>query len=278
VAQQKSEKVTQQELREPDAFQEIGWQAQDWIIKHQKTLLTLMGVLAVGGLVAGLVNWWSERSDRQAAKELGAALTVLDRPVVTAETPVPPADATKPPFKSQKEQDEALVKSLTDFRKANGGSTAATTAALALGKAQYRLGDYEGALGSFGEFLKKAGDKDPLRVAALEGQGYTQEAQGKFAEAAQTFEQMGKAEAGGYLAGMGQYHQARMLVLQGKKEEAAKLLSEIPEKFPNTAAARQSTERLALLATQGVKVPAKPEPTAPAPQPGAPAAAPQEAK
>jgi tetratricopeptide (TPR) repeat protein len=235
--------------------------------------------LALGGLVAGLESWWSERSDRQAAKELGAALAVLDRPVLTAETPVPPTtDASKQPFKSQKEQDEALVKSLTDFRKANGGSNAATTAALALGKAQYRLGDHVGALASFDEFLKKAGQKEPLRAAALEGRGYTLEAQGKFDEAAQAFEQMGKAEAGGYLAGMGPYHQARMLILQGKKEEGAKLLSEISEKHPNTAAARQATERLALLATQGVKPPPKAEPTAPAPQQGAPAAAPQEAK
>jgi tetratricopeptide (TPR) repeat protein len=274
VAQQKSEKVNEQELRQPDAFQEVGWEIQDWIIKHQKMILTTLGLLAVGGLVAGLVSWWSERSDRQAAKELGAALAVLDRPVVTAETPVPPTtDPSKPPFKSQKEQDEALVKSLTEFRSKNGGTHSAATAALPLAKAQYRLGKYDDALVAFGEFLKQAPKNDPLRVSALEGQGYTYEAQGKTAEAEKAFQEMAKEDAGGYLAGMGQYHQARMLILQGKKDEAAKLLVEIPEKNPNTAAARQASERLNVLASQGVKIPTPAPAATPAATPPA-----QEAK
>lgn len=275
MAQQKSEKVTQQELRQPDAFQEMGWKAQDWFAKHQRTIGGVVGVLLVGGLIAGLVNWWSERSERQASKDLGAALEVLERPVVAGELPMQPMEGSKPPFKSQQEQDEALVKSLSEFRQAHGGTSAAATAALPLAKAEYRLGQYDAALTHFGDFLKKAAPNEPLRVAALEGQGYAYEAQGKLAEAQQAFGEMAKTEGGGYLAGMGQYHEARMLILQGKKEEAAKLLSEIPEKHPNSAAARQATERLALLATEGVKPPAKAEPAA---QQGTSAAAPQEAK
>jgi tetratricopeptide (TPR) repeat protein len=275
VAQQKSEKVIQQELRQPDAFQEVGWKAQDWIVKHQSTLLSVLGLLMVGGLVAGLVNWWSERTERQAAKDLGAALAVLDRPVLEGNVTAQPMDGSKPPFKSQQEKDEALVKSLAEFRQSHGGTEASATAALPLAKAEYRLGQYDAALTHFGDFLKQAAQSEPLRVAALEGQGYAYEAQGKLAEAQQAFQQMAKAEAGGYLAGMGQYHEARMLILQGKKEEAAKLLSELPEKHPNTAAARQATERLALLATEGVRPPAK---AAPAAQQDTPAAAPQEAK
>ena len=66
------------------------------------------------------------------------------------------------------------------------------------------------------------------------------------------------------LNGMGEYHKGRVLVLQGKKDDAAKVFADIPGKFPNTAAARMATERLNLLASQGVKVPpvAKPAPAA----------------
>lgn len=271
----KSEKATQRELRQPDTFQEFGLEAESWVSKHSSVVVGVV-VAALGvGLIVAIVSWVGDRKETRAAKELGAALVVLDRPVVsTGEAQLQPTDGSEPPFKTDKEKDEAVVKSLTDFREKNKGTRPAATAALPLGKAEYRLGNYDAALAAFGDALKEAPKNDPLRVSALEGQGYTFEAQGKYAEASQAFEQMGKDDAGGYLAGMGQYHQARMLILQGKKDDAAKLLADIPEKFPNTAAARQATERLNLLATQGVKVPT---PAPAAPQQGA-AAAPQETK
>lgn len=272
----KSEKATQRELRQPDTFQEFGLEAESWVSKHSSLVVGAV-VAALGvGLIVAIVSWVGDRKETRAAKELGAALVVLDRPVVnTGEAQLQPTDGSEPPFKTDKEKDEAVVKSLTDFREKNKGTRPAATAALPLGKAEYRLGNYDAALAAFADVLKEAPKNDPLRVGALEGQGYTYEAQGKYPEAAQSFEQMGKEDAGGYLAGMGQYHQARMLILQGKKDDAAKMLADIPEKFPNTAAARQATERLNLLATQGVKVPT---PAPAAPQQGAPAAAPQETK
>jgi hypothetical protein len=54
---------------------------------------------------------------------------------------------------------------------------------------------------------------------------------------------------------MGQYHQARILVAQGKKEEAAQLLADLKSSQTNTAAGRLATERLAVLAAEGVKIP-----------------------
>jgi predicted negative regulator of RcsB-dependent stress response len=59
---------------------------------------------------------------------------------------------------------------------------------------------------------------------------------------------------------MGRYHQARILVQQGKKDEAAQLLADLKSAQPESAAGRLATERLAVLAAQGVKVP---EPKAP---------------
>ena len=55
---------------------------------------------------------------------------------------------------------------------------------------------------------------------------------------------------------------ARVLILQGKKEDAAKELAQIPGEHPNSAAARMATERMNVLASEGVKVPpvAQPKP------------------
>jgi hypothetical protein len=74
---------------------------------------------------------------------------------------------------------------------------------------------------------------------------------------------MAKVESGEFLQGMGRYHQGRILAQQGKSDEAARVLAELKTAQSETAAGRLATERLAVLAAKGVKVP---EPEAPAAQ------------
>lgn len=76
---------------------------------------------------------------------------------------------------------------------------------------------------------------------------------------------MARVQAGEFLQGMGEYHQARILAAQGKKDEAAQLLADLKVSQANAAAGRLATERLAVLAAQGVKVP-EPKTAPPAPQ------------
>ncbi|PTL86006.1 hypothetical protein DAT35_04090 [Vitiosangium sp. GDMCC 1.1324] len=247
--------MTKQELRAPDAFQLYGAEASDWLMKRSQIIGAAVAVVIVGGLVAALVHYFSNRGEEQASKQLGSALGVLGRPVVVTSEQLQAAPGEEPPFKSDKEKDEGIVKSLSDFRAAHKGTDAAVTAALPLGKAQYRLGDYDGALASFGEYTKEANKKDPLMASAYEGQGYAHEAKGQLDQALASFQEMAKVDSGEFLQGMGQYHQARILVAQGKKDEAAQILADLKASQANTAAGRMATERLAVLAAQGVKVP-----------------------
>jgi tetratricopeptide (TPR) repeat protein len=258
----KSEKMTQRELKQPDAFQRVGAEARDWLAARQTLVALAVGVVLVGGLIVALLSYLSTRSEARAAKELGSVLEILERPVVpTPEgTQAPAATGDKAPFRTAQEQDQALVKALTDFRAAHKGTASATTAALPLGKAEYRLGNTDGALAAFADYLKNAPQNDPMRAAALEGQGYAYEAQQQYDQALASFDEMSKVDAGGYLEGMGQYHRARILILQGKKDDAAAVLVKLPVDHPGSAAARLSTERTALLAAEGVKIPPPPEP------------------
>lgn len=267
MAGTKSEKIRQKELRAPDTFQKVGADARDWLIQRQKLIGIAAAVLILGGVGVAIATEVSKNSEAKAAQALGQALAVLERPVEGVEPPQP--GDTETPFKTLRERDEALVKALTDFRKEHGGTRSAATAALALGKAEFRLGNHAGAQAAFGDYLKGAAQNDPLRAGALEGQGYALEAEKKYDEAIKAFEQMGTAGGGEYLVGMGDYHKGRMLILQDKKEEAAQVLSKVSTDHPNTAAARMAGERLAVLASQGVKVPA--------PAPAQPAAAGQDA-
>ncbi|HYO65590.1 MAG TPA: tetratricopeptide repeat protein [Archangium sp.] len=258
---EKSEKMTKQELSAPDAFQLYGAEASDWLMKRSQIISTVAVVLVVGGLIAALVQYFNNRSEEAAAKQLGQTLESLERPVVEG-VPLQPAAGELPPFKSEQERNETTVTELTKFRTDHKGTEAALTAALPLGKAQYRLGKYDDAVATFGEYTKDAPKGSALLTAAYEGQGYAHEAKGQLDQALESFKQMSKAESSGeFMQGMGQYHQARILAAQGKKDEAAQLLADLKASQGNGAAGRLATERLAVLAAQGVKVP-EPAPAA----------------
>ena len=261
----KSEKMTQKELKQPDAFQRVGAEARDWLVGRQTIVALAVGVVLVGGLVVALISYFSNRGEAKAAKELGAVLEILERPVVptpegTQAQPVAAGDKT--PFRTVQEQDGKLVEDLTAFRNNHKGTTSAMTAALPLAKAQFRLGKVDEALAAYAEYLKDAPQNDPMRAGALEGQGYAYESQQKYDQALASFDEMSKVDAGGYLEGMGQYHRARILILQGKKDDAAAILVKLPVDHPGSAAARLATERTSLLAAEGVKIPPPPEPAA----------------
>lgn len=250
-----ADKLTRKELKQPDAFQAAGAQAQSWFQERQKAILIVLGVILVGGLGVALATYLSNRSDQQAAKSFGDALKPLSREVAAGESAPVVAEGEDPPFKSQKEKDEALVKALAEFKQQNSGSKAAATAAITLAQANFRLGKLDDALAGFDDYLKAAPTDDPLRAAALEGKGYVFEAKGDYDKALTAFEQLGRENKTEFLTGMGPYHRARVLLAQGKKDEAAKEFSSIAQQFPNTAAARMSQERLSSLVAAGVTPP-----------------------
>jgi tetratricopeptide (TPR) repeat protein len=258
-----AEKMTRKELRAPDALQRAGLEARHWMEGREK--LVAGAVVAVVALVfcVFLIKYLSERGERMAQQRLGAALIPLTRPVLEpgqkAPTHVPEAEK---PFASQKEKDEAIVAALTRFRDEHRRTRSATTAALPLAQSLSRLGRFDDALKTYDEYLESAPSGDPLRAAAVEGKGYAYEAKGQLDDALREYDQLARMQNTEFLEGMGLFHRARILILQGKKDEAAKALSEIPPAFPNSAAARMATERMNLLASQGVKVPPPPAPPA----------------
>ncbi|MEN9797649.1 MAG: hypothetical protein RL653_1345 [Pseudomonadota bacterium] len=251
-----SDKLDKKELKAPDAFQAAGAQAQGWLQANEKTVaLGVAGVL-VAGLGVGIVNWAGRRSDEKSARELGAALKPLERGVdVTGFAAAGATDPSTVPFKSQAEKDQAVVESLEAFRNGHSGSPAAATAGLPLAQSQLRLGKYDEALAAFDAFLASAKAGDPLRSAALEGRGYAYEGKGQLDKAYEAFAQLSKENSTPFLEGMGPYHQARVLLAQGKKDDAAKGFAEVSAKFPKSAAGRMAQERVSALVAQGVVPP-----------------------
>jgi len=128
------------------------------------------------------------------------------------------------------------------FRSRRIDSPYANIAALPLAQCLYRMGHKESekvALALFSEYLvsvplghpshpELGKDFPPAaaqeRVEALVGQGYVYEAQRMYDQALASFEQASR-EVGGKR--IGEYHRARIFILQGKKFEAAAILDRL---------------------------------------------------
>lgn len=254
-------KDEQKELKQPDEFQKLGQEAVPFLEKNGKQVAMGLGAVLAVGLVIAIAASMSGRGEEQAGREFGAALRVLERPVNA--NPGETKAGEEPPFKTEAEKDEALVKALTDFRSKHSGRKAAASAALPLAQALLRQGKADQASPLIDEFLSKSDANDPLRPAAYEARGYALEAQKKYDEALAAFDTLAKENKTDFLKGMGQYHRARVLILKGDTAGAAKTLSEIEAVAPNTAAARLAKERMTVLASQGVEIPkAAPAPAA----------------
>jgi tetratricopeptide (TPR) repeat protein len=257
-----ADKMTKKELKQPDALQRAGLEASSWLEGKEKLLVAGVVALVLLGLVVAIVDALGDRSQRRAQSALGAALEPVLRSVAEEGAPPPEgADTEKPPFASQQAKDEAVVSSLTAFRKEHPGTRSAATAGLPLGQALYRLGRHDEAIKAFDDFLAGVEKDAPLRAVALEGKGYAHEAKGELDRALAAYEQLVGHKGGGFLDGMGKLHRGRVLELQNKRDEAAQVYAAIPAEHPNSAAARQALERLNLLASQGVNVPVPKAPT-----------------
>lgn len=242
------------ELKSPDEFQKLGQQAVPFLEQHGKNIvLGVIAFVAVGGGVA-LVSHIQKRGNEAAMYEYGAALKVLDREVNANA----PADAPKdedPPFKTEKEKDEAIIAKLTAFRTENKGKKSATNAALPLAQAMLRQGKADDALKLAEEYLKDADPADPLRPVALETRGYALESTGKLDEAVGAFEKLAQENKTDFMKGMGLYHHARILEKKSDLTGAMKRYGEVTASASDSSAARLAKERMALLAAKGVAMP-----------------------
>ncbi|MGZ6028793.1 MAG: tetratricopeptide repeat protein [Myxococcaceae bacterium] len=243
--------MSRQELRAPDAFQRVGIEAEGWVAHRKNLVVGAVVALIVVGFGIALARTLSERRELKARTALGTALGVLARPV---QGDLPPGSTDEAaPFKSEQERDQASAAALAGVLGAFPGTRAALTATLPLTATEVRLGQLDPAIAHFEAYLRGAPSTEPLRVAALDGLGHAREAKGELPQALDAYERMSHEEAAGFEAGIGAYNRARVLVLMGKKQEAAQAFAELIAANPGTPAARLGQERLTVLEAEGFR-------------------------
>jgi tetratricopeptide (TPR) repeat protein len=193
-----------------------------WIDEHgRKVWLALGGVAVVCAAWLGF-SAYQDRRDRDAGEILHTAISTSAGIIVPADE-TQPEDPIFPVFSSVKERDDKALAQFRDVQKKFPNSRAAGYAALGEANALLGLGKFPEAAALFSKLLDGAGDDSFLRFRGLEGAGYALEGQQKYADAGKRFAELSKLENGEYRT-LGDYHQARMLVLQDQRAEARKLL------------------------------------------------------
>jgi len=208
-----------------EAANTVAYEATAWMDRHGRTVLIALGAsiaVAIGVLVISNI---SQSKNREAGALLQTAVTTAQGIVVPADE-TPPEDPIFPVFPSVKEREEKALGQFREVSKQYPDTLAGTYAQLGEANTQLRLGNFAEASGTF-EKLRNAKEQDDfIRFRVLEGAGYALEGQKKYSDARERFEALSKLNSGAYRI-LGDYHRARTLVAEGKRDEAKKLLEEL---------------------------------------------------
>ncbi|MHB1843240.1 MAG: tetratricopeptide repeat protein [Deltaproteobacteria bacterium] len=224
-----------------DAFVEMMEPFADGLEKNWRLFAIGLGVLLVLAIgVAVSLSLAAGRKER-AAQSLGEALADVNKPIVgAAETPDKAADS----FQTEKEQQQALEKSLQAVVTGQAGTRSAQTALLSLGDAQYRLGDFTGALGSYAKFLDQAPPEDTLRAFAMQGEAFALLGAGKGDDALAAAKKLSQEPPAGFGRDLGLLAEGRIAQQLGKVDEAKEAFQKLVTDFPSSAAGREASARL----------------------------------
>ena len=240
-----AEKLDRKQLKRPDEFQLVAGKAMEWLVAHQRPVITaLLVVVGVAVAVWGISAWRSSR-ETKAGAALAEALELQSRPIA-GEGPQQPGQET---FPSKEEREKSVMAALEKVRTGHSGTTAAQTAVAELGFHKLKAADAGGAQKDLLDFLGSAGREHPLRPFAQESLGYALEAQNRLDDARAAFEKLRELD----LPARADYHAARLALVQGKPDAKAQL-ERIAKEYPkDLEIVRAANERLELASLPPVK-------------------------
>ena len=218
-------------LKEPDEFLTLSDQVVRWGRNHLKLVIAVVGVLVVvTAAILGVRGWMRYHADQGA--ELLAQVFPLYEKTANGQ--------------AQAAEIEQAIKGLNQVVGEYGATPAGLQARLALGSLYLSQGKYDLSRVQFAELAEDPDIPQQLLPLALRGLGNGLEAQQKFADAAQAYQQA-LAAAGPGLSELLRLDRARALAASGDKHAATAIYRELLEKAPEGAVAKEAKDRLVAL-------------------------------
>ncbi|HLV21862.1 MAG TPA: tetratricopeptide repeat protein [Polyangiaceae bacterium] len=207
-----------------------GTQAASSFLKRNASLVQwLVFLLIIGGIGWQIYSW---RRNKQLEKASDQLIEAVRADLGNVGTGGPDEIDPLPSFATAAEREKAAKEAYERAAAAHPGKPIAVMAKLGLAGVLYEQGKYDPAISAYREVRdsKLAGQSTDIRYRAIEGIGLAQEAKGELDAAMKTFKELGVSDVVGF-ANLGTYHQARLHLAKGDKEEAKQLLSKLNEKL-----------------------------------------------
>jgi len=201
--------------------------AASWMKQNRNTLTYGVGGALVLVAVLLIYSTVSQGKATRAATGLWTGIEASQAPIRDADAGMPEGDAG-PSFATEAARDEAVLTDLRGVTAEHEGTLAAHWAHLAEAATLLRSGDAAGAREAYQAVLGQAGDDPTIAGRALEGIGYTLEADSDWDHAMERYEELGNTEGYGNRE-RADYDIARMYLEKGDEVRAKEKLRALSE-------------------------------------------------
>lgn len=213
--------------------------------KRRFPLVALVGVLLLGGVIAGVVVYSTRQgSAAGATRELMTAARAQSEGMVGDPAILLGATRGKPPvpiFKDESERATAMYAALDALDARAPGSDPDLVGQLVRAAGLLRAGEPAEAEALYRGFIGRAGAGHPLMFAAREGLAFAREAQGDLDGAIGELDALAP-EKGVYYRDMALYQKGRILERQGKADDALAIYRQYIAEYPLTASSLAQNE------------------------------------
>ena len=190
--------------------------------RNARMLWVAIGTISIGAIAWFSISAYVNKTSRESAQLLSAAVDTAVARISTGEE-AGDDDSTGESYPSVSARAEKARAGFRTVVTRFSGTAAANWALLGEANALRTLGKLADAERQY-QVLAAKPNLDPfVQIRALEGLGFTFEAESKFAAAEGRFAEAGKLDNGSYKS-VADYHRARMLVAENEPKKAADLL------------------------------------------------------
>lgn len=204
--------------------------AGEWAQRNRIAVYSVVAALLLG--VAGWVGWRSyDRNQAEAAAALLTEAIEIGRAEIRAEgEEAPETDDETRTFPYVSARAEAELEAYRAVLEKFPGQEAAAWAHLGAGDALLELERYEEARSAFEQALAVGGNEPTIASRALEGKGFTYEAEENWPEALEVYQELSRV-ADRRFEPAAKYHIARIAIAQGRTEQATQTLNTLVEEL-----------------------------------------------
>lgn len=232
-----------------DEFQARGFELVEWVHDNRPIVLGFIGAVILGGIGFGVYQANQKSNNTAASAAYAAAQKIWEAPVGSDAA----AEDDAPSFKDAAEKNKAAREAFQKVLDGHKGTGAATLAALSIGNAALKLGDFDGAATAYSRFLSEAKINDSMRFAGYAGLAAALDGKGDVKGAIKALEERvalpTKADKDGALLTLGSLY-----AKDGDADKARASFEQLLKDFPESSLKARAEEQLGAL---GVKPEAK---------------------